>query len=145
MAKETNEELNLTPFIGLFAMLVVLLLVTAVWNTVEVLPTNTSNSTASSAPTPQVPDNKPKLDLSVTVLVDKIQVSVNSKPYFFNFNNGEIVEEGFVQYLETLKVSFPEKNDVVLYTDNRVPYKHLVQTFDLLIGAGFPDVGVSTQ
>jgi biopolymer transport protein ExbD len=145
LAKETNEELNLTPFIGLFAMLVVLLLVTAVWNTVEVLPTNTSNSTANSNPSPQPPDNKPKLDLSVTVLVDKIQVSVNTKPYYFEFVGGEIVETRLVPYLESLKRSYPEKNDVVLYTDNRVPYKHLVQTFDLLIGAGFPDVGVSTQ
>lgn len=127
-------------------MLVVLLLVTAVWNTTEVLSTNTSSSTASSDPSPSPPkDDKPKLDLNVTVLTDKIQVTVNSKPYFFPLINGEIDEASLLAYLKQLKAGYPEKKDLVLYTDNRSPYRHLIKTFDLLIGAGFPDVGVSTQ
>lgn len=147
MAAKTNEELNLTPFIGLFAMLVVLLLVTAVWNTTEVLSTNTASSTASSDPNPTPPpkENKPNLDLNVTVLLDKVQVTVNSKPIFFPLINGEIDEVNLVAYMKQLKDLDKDKKDLVLYTDNRIPYRHLIKTFDLLIGAGFPDVGVSTQ
>ena len=149
MAKETNEELNLTPFIGLFAMLVVLLLVTAVWNTVEVLGTNSSNAPSSavapaSPPPPQ--DNKPKVELALTVLVDKVQISVNSKPVDFPLLAGsEIDKDRITQYMKTLKDLYPEKKDITLYTDNRTPYRHMIESFDLLVGADFPDVGVSTQ
>lgn len=146
MAKETNEELNLTPFIGLFAMLVVLLLVTAVWNRIEVLSTNSANSTASSNPNPEPEDpNKPKIDLNLTILEDKVQVTVNQKANFIPIVDGNLDLEALKSFMEAIKLQNPEKKDLILYTDNRTPYRHLIQVFDLLIGVGFPDVGVSTQ
>ncbi|MEC9283528.1 MAG: biopolymer transporter ExbD [Bdellovibrionota bacterium] len=145
MAKETNEELNLTPFIGLFAMLVVLLLLTAVWNQIEVLSTNSANSTASNNPSPPSEPEKEKIDLSVSVLEDKVQVSLNSQANYFPILDSEINKDQLSNYMKKVKNRYPEKSDVLLYTDNRIPYRHLIEVFDLLVGVGFQDVGVSTQ
>ena len=147
MAKEVNEELNLTPFIGLFAMLVVLLLLTAVWNSVEVLATNSSlpaEPGASSSSSP-APESKPKLELSLTVFTDKIQLQVDQEVQEFPLLQGEIDKVSISRVLTQVKQAHPEKTDVNLYTDNRVPYRHLIESFDLLVANQFPDVGVSTQ
>ena len=64
--KKVNVELNMTPFIGLFALLVVMLLLTAVWNHIAVLSTDTSATTASDSPTND--NDKKKASLHVTIL-----------------------------------------------------------------------------
>ncbi|MCB0341250.1 MAG: biopolymer transporter ExbD [Pseudobdellovibrionaceae bacterium] len=141
MAKQVNEELNLTPFIGLFAMLVVLLLVTAVWNRVYVFQTNTSASTASDSSTPP----KKEVTLSVTIMGDRLEMSEDEKGTTIMHQNDEVNKERFIATLGEWRQRYPEKKDVVLNTDNRVPYYQLIEVFDVLIGHDWPDVGVSTQ
>ncbi|MFK8137891.1 MAG: ExbD/TolR family protein [Bdellovibrionales bacterium] len=144
MAKKTNEELNLTPFIGLFAMLVVMLLLTAVWNQVQSLGTNSTPSN-SSAPVSPADPNKPQIDLNIVIMADRLQINVNTKPIDFYLEAGNINVTAFRDYIKLLKSTYPEKTDMILYSENQSPYKHLIQVFDVLVGNGFPDVGVSTN
>ena len=41
------------------------------------------------------------------------------------------------------KHRFPDRNDVILATDSKAKYKHLVLLMDTLITERFPDVGIS--
>jgi biopolymer transport protein ExbD len=142
MAKKVNVDLNMNPFIGLFALLVVNLLLTAVWNHVNALSTNTENSTASSSA--QEPDKK-HVTLSVTILAKSIEMAENSKGTNVAHQGTAIDVPGFVSALTKWRAKYPERKDVVLNTENGVSYEMLITVFDTLVGEGWHDVGVNTQ
>ena len=140
--KKVNVELNMTPFIGLFALLVVMLLLTAVWNHISALQTNTQTSTASDQ---EPPPDKDRVTLSVTVLVKSVELAENSKGKKIPHVGGEIDVEPLAKALAAWKLKYPKRKDVVLNTENGVTYNMLISVFDTLIGEGWHDVGVSTQ
>lgn len=139
--KNVNIELNLTPFIGLFAMLVVMLLLTAVWNHVYTFASNTSNVTGNEN---QTSESK-KTELSITILLDKIEMAENERIVHFPHVQSQLDLGKVVQILSQWRAKYPEKKDVVVNTDNRVAYSQLIEVFDTLVGQGWPDVGVNTQ
>lgn len=140
----SKYDLNLTSYIDLMSVLIVFLLMTAVWNQLAVLSSNTSSTTAADDQTPP-PPNKPKVSLSVTILQDGVEMTENETPVKFPHNGDQVDTMRMVQILQQWKQKYPEKTDVVLNTENSVSYKMLITTFDTIVGAEFPDVGVSTQ
>lgn len=143
MAKRSvNVELNMTPFIGLFALLVVNLLLTAVWNHVTALSTNTQNSTAAADSDPPPKD---QVNLSVTIMQTSLEMAENSKGTTIPHVGDNIDKAGLVKNLGLWREKYPERKDVVLNTENGVSYKMLITTFDTLTGEGWGDVGVSSQ
>ncbi|MCB0391739.1 MAG: biopolymer transporter ExbD [Bdellovibrionales bacterium] len=141
--KKVNIELNMTPFIGLFALLVVMLLLTAVWNHILALSTNTSSTTASDEATPPDPN---RVDFHVTILTDKIELKAGKSPSSVPHLSGGIIDKNrMIQILEYWKSLYPDRSDVILSTSDAVTYNQLIETFDTLVGNGWPDVGVSTQ
>src|SRR3954467_14220044 len=74
--KSTNVELNLVPFIDLLSTLICFLLITAVWQQINVLSANSSSTTSSDSATP--PDVK-KVELNVSLLLDHLEVSEDKK------------------------------------------------------------------
>ena len=143
MGKKVNVELNMTPFIGLFAMLTVMLLLTAVWNRVAMLSTDTESTTSSDSPV-QSPKSK-KVKLSVTILRDRIEMAEDEKGRNIPFMEGKVDQMRFTAMLNDWKRRYPKRTDVILNTENSVTYNKLITVFDILVGNGFPDVGVNTQ
>lgn len=141
MAKDVNVELNLTPFIGLFALLVVLLIVTAAWNKIVSHSTNTSSTTSGASTQPP----KKEVQLSITIFTDKVSFAEDQKAQSIPILNSNIDKDLVKARLREWRNKYPKKKDVVLNTDNKIPYRHLMEVFDLLVGENFPDVGVSTQ
>ena len=139
--KKVNVELNMTPFIGLFALLVVVLLLTAVWNSISALSTNTSTSTASDEATPP----KNQVNLTITILTKGVEMAENAKGKNIPHLNGVVNKASFAVALQNWRIKYPKRKDVVLNTENGVTYKMLITVFDTLVGEGWHDVGVSTQ
>jgi biopolymer transport protein ExbD len=140
--KEVNVELNMTPFIGLFALLVCNLLLTAVWNHLTALETNTENSTASE----QLDEPDPnKVNLSVTILKSGVEMSENSTGVKIPHSGDSVFVDGVVAKLKDWRMKYPDRKDIILNTENGVSYKMLVTVFDTLTGEGWHDVGVSSQ
>ncbi|NQZ00471.1 MAG: biopolymer transporter ExbD [Bdellovibrionales bacterium] len=140
--KAVNVELNMTPFIGLFALLVVNLLLTAVWNQVTALSTNTQNSTAAAESDPPPKD---QVNLTVTILQSSVEMAENSNGVKVPHIGDKVDAEGIERTLSQWREKYPKRRDVVLNTENGVSYKMLITTFDTLTGAGWYDVGVSSQ
>ena len=140
--KKVNIELNMTPFIGLFALLVVMLLLTAVWNHILALSTNTSSTTSSDSATPPDPN---KVDFFVTILTDRLELKEGKYPTQISHVGRVIDKERFIAVLQSWKSRHPDRSDVILSTSDQVTYNQLIETFDTLVGNGWPDVGVSTQ
>jgi biopolymer transport protein TolR len=139
--RKVNVELNLTPFIDLFSTLVCFLLLTAVWNQVEALSTNVDNVTSSDSQQ----DQKEKVNLSATIFKDRVEFSADSKVQTAFIRDGIIDKEAAARILTYWRQLYPDRKDIILNTENAVAYKHLVGVFDILVGNGWPDVGVNTQ
>jgi biopolymer transport protein TolR len=135
-------ELNLTPYIDLMSTLIVFLLMTAVWNQIAVLSSDTGGTTASDSPSP--PDQN-KVTLSVTILKDQMEMAENANAVKIPHVGDQIDAMRMVAILNQWRERYPKKTDVVLNTENSVSYKMLIKAFDTLVGNSFPDVGVSTQ
>ena len=140
--KKVNVELNMTPFIGLFALLVVMLLLTAVWNHILALSTNTSSTTSSEEAAPPDPN---RIDFSVIILDDRLDLKMGKEPTPVPHIDGKIDKNNLVRILSFWKSSYPDRSDVILSTSDNVTYSQLIETFDTLVGNGWEDVGVSTQ
>ncbi len=141
MAKKVNEELNLSPFIDLFSTLVVFLILTAVWNQLSSLSTNIESSTSSDSPPPP----KKQVELAVTLLPTEVQMMEDKNIRKIANRGKELNMEEITRILIEWKRKYPKKNDVVLNTQNSIPYGNMIRVFDTMVGAEFPDVGVNTQ
>lgn len=142
-----GSDLNLTPFLDLFSTLICFLLLTAVWFQVEALSTNVDSVTSSDNSNPSTPPEK-KVQLVVTILQNEIQMSEDEKsnkiPVQLD-DKGLLNMDRVKEVLQNWRTKYPDRKDVVLNTENQVPYKHMITTFDTLVGEGWPDVGVNTQ
>ena len=150
-----KDDLNLVPFIDLFSTLICFLIMTAVWNQIESLSTNVDNVSSSDSAAAAEDPNARKESLTVTLLADRVEMSENvtqggrvltEKTYKIpTIAAGTIDQEKMQRVLDIWKNNYPNKQDVILNTENHIVYNQMIQTFDMLVGAGFPDVGVNTQ
>lgn len=135
-------ELNLTPYIDLMSTLIVFLLMTAVWNQISVLSTDTGSTTSSDAPSKPDPN---RVTLSVTIMPKYLEMAENSTVTRVPHVGGKIDRGHMGEVLKMWKQKHPDRTDVILNSENSVTYSMLIGTFDELVGNDFPDVGVSTQ
>lgn len=142
-----DGELNLSAFMDLMAVLVVFLLLTAAWVQIEALSTNVENVTASDGPAPDTPPEK-KVVLMLTILKSELRMTEDEKatPIPITLTpEGNLNTDRLKQVLQEWRARYPDRKDVVLTTENEIPYRHMITAFDTLVGEGWPDVGVSTQ
>lgn len=139
-----SEFLNLTPFIDLFSTLIIFLIMTAVWNSIEALSTNVENITSDPSSTPDNPPPK-KVALSAAIMPDRVEFAEDDKSEKIPMVNGEIDVNAIGTYLAVWRAKYPDRKDIILNTANTVPYRHMITVFDTLVGNGWPDVGVNTQ
>jgi biopolymer transport protein ExbD len=140
--RSVNTELNLVPYIDLLSTLICFLLITAVWQQVDALSTNSGdpNAAASSA----TPDPN-RVELSVSLYQDRIEANAGPQKTSIPFNGGNPDYPSLISLLQTWKQKWPERNDVVLHSDSQAPYKNLIGLMDALAEAQFADVGVNTH
>lgn len=145
--KSANFELNLVPFIDLFSALICFLLMTAAWQNLEVINTGTPPKSVElrddqPPPSPDQPP-PPKIALSITLYFDRIVVVENNLARTMLHRDGMIDVAHLKATLDEWHRKYPEKKDVILSSENRAPYKHLITLMDRLIEAGFPEVGIT--
>ena len=144
--KSVNVELNLVPFIDLLSTLICFLLITAVWQEIDVVSSSAppkSTSEMPDTPQPRPPDDKKKVMLTVALGIDKTDVAEDEKITPIPHINGEPDVERIIQTLHEWKAKYPDRKDLIFATDNKAKYKHLVQLMDVFNSAEFPDVGIN--
>ncbi len=145
--KSSNFELNLVPFIDLFSALICFLLMTAAWQNLEVVNTGQPPKPLDAAanpykPQPDVPAEV-KTTLAVTLYYDRVDLGENNQIHRIPHLDGAIDTANLMVTLDDWHRRYPKKKDVVLSTENRAPYKHLITLMDRLSEAGFPEVGIT--
>jgi len=141
--KKGSMELNLVPFIDLLSTLICFLLVTAVWSQMEAISTNTGQVTSNSSANP--PPQEKKVDLSISLLLDHIEMAEGTKSVKIPHVGGQPNYEHMAQVLNEWKGRYPDRSDVNLFTDSQAPYAQLIKIMDSAIAAKFADVGVNTN
>jgi len=140
--KNLNVELNLVPFIDLLTCLICFLLMTAVW--VQIAKISVTQS-GQGAPTDTPPDRN-QLNLTVAVT-----------PYgFLLTGNGQTLEGGDIlkkdnsydferlgTKLKEVQGLFPDKSDIIVMSEDTIQYQDLINTMDVCLANGFPNISVS--
>lgn len=119
------EKLNLVPILDSVFIFIFFLLMSAQFIDVYEI--------GSSLPmTKNVPDNKDKKDpLNLTLEITKTQVIVKTgmkKPISRTFASTET--EKMTEYLTELKAKNPDENTMILKSDPKVPFQHLIVVID---------------
>lgn len=142
--KSVDVILNLVPFIDLLSVLICFLLMTAVWQQIDVISTNTS-STAAADPNDPPPPQKKKVDLSVTILQNGLEAAEGTRVTKIANYGGEPNFSTLAHVLIDWKKRHPDRKDVIVYSDSKVAYRRLITLMDTLMEYRFEDIGVNTN
>ncbi len=138
--KPLNADLNLVPYIDLLTCMVSFLLITAVWTQLARL--EAKQKAVGQASTEEQPTT-PTVKITVIIneegynlVVDQDQTpipKVDEKTY-----NTEALSE----QLKKLKLAHPDKNDVIVASEDAIHFERVVQAMDTVISARFTDVSL---
>ena len=141
-------ELDITAFMNLMVILVPFLLITAVFNQVNILEMNLPEQKDEQAK----PDEKPpEFQLELILRKDKLQVGDKPGRLLKTFPvTGEGDEAGYdlnaiSELLKQLKARFPEETTAMLLIEPEVPYERLIQIMDTARLYEETEEGQSTQ
>jgi biopolymer transport protein ExbD len=145
--RSANAEVNLVPYIDLLSTLICFLLITAVWQQVSVITTNSSTTPPSEDsfnPNPTPPDPN-KVELSVKIFDKYLEASAGKEVKSFNHVNGQIDKSSFKPLLEEWKKKYPDKLDITINSESQIPYKLLIETMDAMIEENYTGLAINTN
>ena len=145
--KSANFELNLVPFIDLFSTLICFLLITAAWNNLETVevgapPKSVDQRDQNDIPF-EPPPSQPKVVLSATLMTDRLILAEDNNSKEFVHIGGKPDINGLGDTLRAWRQKYPNRNDVVLASDNRAPYKNLIILMDVFRSEKFAEVSIT--
>lgn len=141
--KQLNVELNLVPFIDLLTCLICFLLMAAVWIQIGKISVTQSGQ---GAPTEQTPEERERLNLVVAITPQGFLVTGNGQ----TLEGGDILKkdnqydfERLGQKLKEVHGLFPEKNDIVVMSEDTIQYQDLINTMDVCLANNYMNISVS--
>ena len=139
--KEIAVELNLVPFIDLMSVCIIFLLITAVWTQISMIQLGSSlyAKKTEAEPLKEVPPYA-HIAFKVNVLESGFNISVGRERFEVALNN----EKALLKKIKEIKGIYPEKNDVVVASRDKVKYEYLIVAMDALLNGGFPEISIAT-
>jgi len=128
--------LNLVPYIDLLTCMVAFLLITAVWTQLAQLKLSQRGKGGDQ----EVPP--PKAKIAVVVGQDGINLMVNQEREILPDKNGQPDRSALAVLLKKAKGQFPDKDDVLIASEDSVLFDRLTGVMDTTIAAGFPSVSL---
>jgi biopolymer transport protein ExbD len=121
-------ELLLVPMIDIFTVLVTFLLMTAVFSRTVILELKLPTNSAEFVEPP------PGLELEILLLKDSLVVADRATGPLQTLSNadnaGKYNIAALSEYLQRVKLKYPEKTDATLLLEPEIPYDLLVQVMD---------------
>lgn len=135
--KDEAEELDLTPVMNLFMVLIPFLLMGAAFFTVGVIPTSTPNHTPGGS---DAPPNLESVSASLVLEPDELRISFSSSGLSkseleqlsnqWTVKNGEMPAQELQDYLRTVKQKYPQSTTLIVLPSGDLPYQKLVAVLD---------------
>ena len=139
-------ELNLVPFIDLMSVCIIFLLITAVWTQISMIQLGTSvyAKKIDDTPPPLAQTPHAEVPFRIDVLSQGYKVILGSQVILIPLSQrGKYDHIELTNQLQAVKKVYPDKVDVVVTSEDRLLYKHLIMAMDLLLSAGFPQVSIA--
>lgn len=127
--KAVDSDLPLVPFIDLLFCCVAFLLVTAVWNQMAAV------EVSAPTPGPASPVPSPSLTLSITAEGWTLATAEGARLPVPSGDHAALAEA-----LRTRRVG---EDELVIATDDGVPYETVIAAIDVAVGAGIRDVSMA--
>ena len=147
--RSSNAELNLVPYIDLLSTLICFLLITAVWQQVSVISTNSSITPPkdTEAFNPVTPPDQPKEKKEVSVKITKtnLEFSLNKAVTQLPLTNELVDKEQLGQLIQKAKAEIPDLKEVIINSETGALYKYLIQVMDVLNQEKVDSVAISTN
>ena len=144
--KEIAVELNLVPFIDLMSVCIIFLLITAVWTQISMIQLGSSlyAKKTEAEPMKEVPPYA-HIPFRVNVLENGFNVLIGKERFDIPLiNNKQYNEKVLFKKIKEIKEVYPEKNDVIVASRDKVKYEHLIAAMDALLNGGFPEITIAT-
>ena len=132
-------ELNITAFLNLMVILVPFLLITAVFSHMTILELNLPPQAQDQ------PQDQQKKELNFELIVRKnslvVADTIGGQIKRFQKKGGEYDFKGLSDLLVLLKSKFPEKENLTILLEPKIPYDILVQAMDTVRVVDVVEVG----
>jgi len=138
--RKLPDNLNLVPFIDLFSMLIIFLLMTAVWDQLATVQANLGDQ--SGGKSVEIPKDvkKVKQNTKVTITSTYIELFDEGKTAKLPIE-GEIFNVApLTEFMTTMRAKYEEKTDMVIIATDDAKYRDVVIVMDESIGQNFKDI-----
>lgn len=146
--KKGNDELDLTPFIGLFAMLIVLLLLTASWSKLYSFKTQFNKSVDSTDVSPPAnADKKKETDLKIQayknylVMFQDGEKQIKEKISF----SGKGQESTLIGKIIEWKKEYGVEKQITIESIADYKYGDIITIYDIIFSNGMEKIAISTS
>lgn len=143
--RSANAEINLVPYIDLLSTLICFLLITAVWQQVSVISTNSTTTPPSEDSFNPNPIDPNKVDLSLKIFENRLELTAGKDVKTVSSSIGQIDKKSVRSILKDWKKQYPDKLDITINSDSQAPYKLLIQTMDVLIEENYIGLAINTN
>lgn len=136
-AKAEAEELDLTPVMNLFMVLIPFLLMGAAFFTVGVIPTSTPNHTPGGSAAEKTPDS---VSASLVIEPEELRLSFSSSSLSdaelkqlastWAVKDGQMPTQQLQDHLRQVKQKYPQSNTLIVLPSGDIPYQKLVTILD---------------
>lgn len=141
--REIPSNLNLVPFIDLFSTMIIFLIVTAVFDQLAAVQINMGAEDKPADAVPQQPIKKIEASLKVTITPNKIELFDAGRKVNINKEGEEFDFSMVREFVEEVREKYPEKKDVVIFSEDKAIYKDLVAVMDEFLGQSFTELVVT--
>lgn len=141
--RQMQSNLNLVPFIDLFSTMIIFLIVTAVFDQLAAVQINMGAEDKPADAIPAQPLKKIEASLKVTISENNIELFDAGRKVNIA-KDGEDFDYTLVQqFAEEVREKYPEKKDVVIFTQDKAQYKSLIGVMDEFLGQMFTELVVT--
>ena len=130
-SKRTHADLNLVPYIDLLTCMVAFLLITAVWTQLVRLQVQQRGHGSTT-------DAEPRAKVVVMVGEVGFNVMVDQDRQILPLRTGGHDFPALREVMAKLKLAYPDREDVLVASEDGIAFDTLVGTMDTLLSAGFP-------
>ena len=140
--KPVDFQLNLVPFIDLLSVLISFLLITAVWTQIARIEVRQQ----PNLPAEDVPQEEEKEELKLTVLIKASGYTVSKKSLVvkeIEKSDAGYDSEALAEVLKGVRDQHPDNHDVIITSEDKVPYEELIRVMDLCLANQLEGISVS--
>ena len=139
--KRDDDEVNITPVMNLFLVLIPFLLLTAEFVRIAVLELNLPATGAAKDPGKK--DNKPLVLIMVRIDENGIKIKGPNVNSMIARTANSYEFEKLKKEIKQIKAKYPDTDEVMVQSTDNVTYENIVHVMDACRDNGFPNVSIS--